>query len=243
MQEAKGGEDGLLRQLMLPGVLPEANTVSGILNGIDDRVWNPLHDPHLPVNYGSDSLELRAGNKAALQAELGLEVRPELPLFTVVSRLTEQKGLPRLPGVVVEEHIALQAPAGLPPEIIRRAKNDGVRVTCEVSPHHLLLNESDIVDYDTHYKMNPPLRTAADREALLAGERGELGGRASDRLHAQLGEPCTQVAVVREDRAGGAVEQPPKIDSKLLCLWTRQQCAKRKSMEKSLLAYPTPLLN
>lgn len=80
------GLDGLLRHRQA--------VLSGILNGIDDRVWNPQHDPHLPVNYGSDSLELRAGNKAALQAELGLEVRPELPLFTVVSRLTEQKGLP-----------------------------------------------------------------------------------------------------------------------------------------------------
>jgi dihydroorotase len=42
-------------------------------------------------------------------------------------------------------------------------------VTCEVTPHHLLLCEDDIVEYDTNYKMNPPLRTAADKEALLAG--------------------------------------------------------------------------
>jgi dihydroorotase len=42
-------------------------------------------------------------------------------------------------------------------------------VTAEVSPHHLLFNEDDIGDYDTHYKMNPPLRTAEDNVALLAG--------------------------------------------------------------------------
>jgi dihydroorotase len=42
-------------------------------------------------------------------------------------------------------------------------------VTCEVSPHHLLLNEDDITDYDTYFKMNPPLRTPADNAALLAG--------------------------------------------------------------------------
>lgn len=53
-------------------------------------------------------------------------------------------------------------------EIIRRAKNDGVHVTCEIAPHHLLFNEEHIVDYDTHYKMNPPLRTAEDNEKLLA---------------------------------------------------------------------------
>lgn len=54
-------------------------------------------------------------------------------------------------------------------ESIRRAKNDGVRITCEITPHHLILNEEDIVDYDANYKMNPPLRTAEDNEQLLQG--------------------------------------------------------------------------
>jgi len=54
-------------------------------------------------------------------------------------------------------------------ETIRRAKEDGVRVTCEVAPHHLLFNEEHIVNYDTNYKMNPPLRTAEDNELLLQG--------------------------------------------------------------------------
>ena len=54
-------------------------------------------------------------------------------------------------------------------EIIRRAKNDGVRVTCEVAPHHLIFNENDIVNYDTYFKMNPPLRTEEDNEKLLEG--------------------------------------------------------------------------
>ncbi|MCF6314235.1 MAG: dihydroorotase [Verrucomicrobiales bacterium] len=50
---------------------------------------------------------------------------------------------------------------------IRRFKEAGVRVTCEVAPHHLLFTEEQIGDYDTRYKTNPPLRTAADNEALL----------------------------------------------------------------------------
>lgn len=54
-------------------------------------------------------------------------------------------------------------------EIIRRGKNDGVKVTCEVAPHHLIFNHHDIGDYDTHYKMNPPLRTPEDNELLLQG--------------------------------------------------------------------------
>jgi len=44
-----------------------------------------------------------------------------------------------------------------------------VKVTAEVAPHHLLFIDEDIADYDTHYKMNPPLRTRADNEALLQG--------------------------------------------------------------------------
>ena len=54
-------------------------------------------------------------------------------------------------------------------EIIRQAKNDGVKVTCEVAPHHLIFNENDIVNYDTYFKMNPPLRTEEDNEKLLEG--------------------------------------------------------------------------
>ena len=54
-------------------------------------------------------------------------------------------------------------------ETIRWWKGMGAKVTAEVSPHHLLFNEEDIGDYDTHYKMNPPLRTAEDNKALLEG--------------------------------------------------------------------------
>jgi dihydroorotase len=51
---------------------------------------------------------------------------------------------------------------------VRRGKRDGVRVTCEVTPHHFALMDADIGDYNTHCKMNPPLRSAEDREAMLA---------------------------------------------------------------------------
>ena len=54
-------------------------------------------------------------------------------------------------------------------ETIRWWKEIGARVTCEVAPHHLLFNEEDIGDFDTNYKMNPPLRLASDNEALLQG--------------------------------------------------------------------------
>ena len=52
---------------------------------------------------------------------------------------------------------------------IKRAKDRGIRVTCEIAPHHLMFNHEDIGDYDTNYKMNPPLRTKEDNALLLQG--------------------------------------------------------------------------
>lgn len=51
-------------------------------------------------------------------------------------------------------------------KIIREAKTEGLPVTCEVTPHHLLLTEDAIAEYDTNYKVNPPLRSQKDIEAL-----------------------------------------------------------------------------
>lgn len=56
-------------------------------------------------------------------------------------------------------------------ELIRRGKHDGIKVTAEVAPHHLLLTDESCRGYDTNYKMNPPLRTAADVRACIQGVR------------------------------------------------------------------------
>jgi dihydroorotase len=64
-------------------------------------------------------------------------------------------------------HIAhMSASASL--AYVRAAKRSGLRVTCEVTPHHFTLTDQD-VRYDTSYKMNPPLASRADRDALIAG--------------------------------------------------------------------------
>jgi dihydroorotase len=54
-------------------------------------------------------------------------------------------------------------------EMVRRAKAQGSRVTAEVTPHHLVFTEDDLVTYDANFKVNPPLRSVEDREALRAG--------------------------------------------------------------------------
>ncbi len=65
----------------------------GILNGADYSVWSPDRDHHLAVRYDADRLNGKRRNKAELQFEFGLPVRPVLPLLGFVGRLTEQKGL------------------------------------------------------------------------------------------------------------------------------------------------------
>ncbi len=64
-------------------------------------------------------------------------------------------------------HVAhLSTAEGL--KAVRRGRRNRARVTCEVTPHHFALTDADMLDYDTNFKMNPPLRSAADREAIHA---------------------------------------------------------------------------
>jgi starch synthase len=97
--EAEGcGLDGLLSDRAAEGRL------LGILNGIDRRTWNPSTDAFLPARYDADDLSGKAACKTALQRRLGLEERPDAPLFGVISRANRAKGLDLLlddlPGLV-----------------------------------------------------------------------------------------------------------------------------------------------
>jgi starch synthase len=77
--------DALLRQ--------RAADLHGILNGIDVAEWDPATDPHLPARFSPKALAGKARCKAALQREVGLPVRPDVPIAAVVTRLAEQKGV------------------------------------------------------------------------------------------------------------------------------------------------------
>jgi starch synthase len=88
------GLDGVLRQRQAH--------LHGILNGVDDAVWNPQTDPMVQPGFNARNLKGKAQAKIRLQQRMGLEPRPDALLFSVVSRLTEQKGLHLLPAVVDE---------------------------------------------------------------------------------------------------------------------------------------------
>jgi starch synthase len=90
------GLDGVIRR--------RGNAVSGIINGIDDVVWNPATDPDIAATYSADDLSGKLQCRSALQAELQLHNDPQAPLLVLISRLTSQKGvdllLGALPGLV-----------------------------------------------------------------------------------------------------------------------------------------------
>ncbi|MBA3771930.1 MAG: glycogen synthase GlgA [Ramlibacter sp.] len=85
----------------LQGVLrTKADRLTGILNGIDTQLWNPATDQLIPHRYSAADLAGKALNKAALQQRCGLSVDPRAMLFGLVSRLTSQKGIDLVLGVL-----------------------------------------------------------------------------------------------------------------------------------------------
>jgi len=70
--------------------------LTGVVNGIDTSEWSPEDDVHLKsdgyVTYSAETLDKKAVNKAALQRELGLPQRPDVPLLGFIGRLDYQKG-------------------------------------------------------------------------------------------------------------------------------------------------------
>ena len=93
---------------------------------------------------------------------LGLRGMPAEAEFKIVER-----DIDLAKATMSHLHVAHVSTAGAV-KAVRRGKKDRVRVTCEVTPHHFTLLDEDIGDYDSRYKMNPPLRSEADRDAIWA---------------------------------------------------------------------------
>ena len=114
-------------------------------------------------------------NEGAMSVKLGLKGWPNAAEDLIVARnciLSEYTG-----AHIHMQHVSSRNAV----EILRRAKARGVRVTAEACPHHLALTDDALATYDTHFKMNPPLRTEEDRVALIAGLRdGTLDILATD---------------------------------------------------------------
>jgi dihydroorotase len=119
----------------------------------------------LPVIEHAEDVSLAAGavmREGVTSTRLGLRGMPAAAESVCVARDVQ---LAQLTGVRL--HIAhLSAKSSL--EQVRWAKSQDLRVSCEVTPHHFTLIDED-VQYDSRYKMNPPLASREDRDALIAG--------------------------------------------------------------------------
>jgi starch synthase len=152
------GFDGLLRS--------RADALHGILNGLDETVWNPWSDPHLPARFRRGHLRGKAKCKAALQAGLGLAAEPETPVFGVVSRLTGQKGLDlvldALPGLLASGAQFAVLGTG------EQALEDGFRAAAAAHPGQM----AAVIDYDEALSH----QIVAGADALLVPSRFEPCG-------------------------------------------------------------------
>lgn len=114
-------------------------------------------------------------NEGLMSTILGLPAQPNVAEDIIVDRdvrLAEYTG-----GHVHIAHLSTRGSL----EIVRQGKARGVRVTCEVTPHHLTLTDEAVETFDTNFKMAPPLRSREDVEALIEGVKdGTIDAIASD---------------------------------------------------------------
>jgi dihydroorotase len=133
---------------------------------------------NLPVVDHCEDLQLSEGgcmNEGMVSTELGL---PGLPAAAEDVMVARNLSLAELTGAHL--HLAHVSTAGAV-QMVREAKARGSRVTAEAAPHHFLLTEEAVRGFDTHAKMNPPLRTWQDVQAVKEGLKdGTLDAIATD---------------------------------------------------------------
>lgn len=139
----------------------------------------------LVISHSEDSNLASGGviNESYISSKLGLKG---------ISTLSESIAIARELEVVRElgskyhfAHISTKRSV----ELIRQAKKDGLNVTCETAPHYFSLTQEDMVDFDAKYKVNPPLRTKEDLEAIIQGLKdGTIDAIATDHAPHKLEE-------------------------------------------------------
>jgi dihydroorotase len=132
----------------------------------------------LPLACHEEDRNLSCGgcmNESPLSLQMGLKGFPGVAEDVMIARDIELARFTK--GKVHICHVSTARGV----ELIRRAKNDGIAVTCEVAPHHLVLSEESVSTYDTNFKMMPPLKGHEDIDGLMAGlADGTIDAIASD---------------------------------------------------------------
>ncbi len=122
----------------------------------------------LPIALHEEDAELSAGgsmHEGEVSAALGIAGIPSISESTMIARDCALAGFEQ--GRIHVQHLSASESVAA----IEAAKAAGVRVTCEATPHHLTLTDEEVRNLDSRFKMNPPLRSEADRQALIDGVR------------------------------------------------------------------------
>lgn len=147
-------------------------------SGVARRTYEYAATYGLPIlSHAEDQTIALNGvmNEGIVSTKLGLRGRPNAAEDIATARDIE---LVRLIKCQLHfQHVSTRGAV----DMIRRARAEGLPITAEATPHHIALTDEEFVKYDTFYKMNPPLRTEEDRQAVMKGlEDGTIDVIATD---------------------------------------------------------------
>jgi dihydroorotase len=178
-RESKGEELAEMAEMKQAGAVAVSDDGRPVMDSqVMRHAMEYARDHGLVVVDHCQDLHLAAGgvmNEGRFSTLLGLRGMSHAAEETHVARdimLAEMTG--------ARVHIAHISTAGSV-ELVRRAKRQGLAVTCEVTPHHLALTDAAVIGFDTNTKMSPPLRSEEDRAALIEAARdGTIDAIATD---------------------------------------------------------------
>jgi dihydroorotase len=163
----KGVELADMNELEMAGAVAYSDDGSPVSSpDIMRQALEYSRDFNRPIIDHCEDLSLTRGgqiNEGVVSLELNLRGIPASAEESMVKRdidIARETG-----GHIHIAHVSTEGSM----DIIRKAKEDGVPVTAEVTPHHLTLTEEAVLGYNTYAKVNPPLRTQSDNQALLRG--------------------------------------------------------------------------
>ncbi len=156
-------EMGLMKEAGIVAVSDDGRPIANA--NLLKKVMEYASDFDLPVLNHCEDLSIAEGamNDGAVATSLGLRGIPAIAEEIMIARDILTAEYLEMPIHIC--HVSTKR--GI--DIIRQAKNRGVRVTCETCPHYFSLTEDACESYDSNFKMNPPLRTEEDRKAVIEG--------------------------------------------------------------------------
>ncbi len=186
-RESKGEELAEMAEMKAAGAVAVSDDGRPVMNSqVMRHAMEYARDHGLIVVDHCQDLHLAAGgvmNEGRNSTLLGLK---GMSVAAEELHVARDLRLAELTGARV--HIAHISTAGSV-EMVRRAKREGLAVTCEVTPHHLALTDAAVLGFDTNTKMSPPLRSEEDRVALIEAARdGTIDAIATDHAPHHLDE-------------------------------------------------------